>query len=191
MRNIRKIAIFASGEGTNTERIIKFFKGHKHIRVTLLVCNKKSAPVIKRAEGLGVNILLINNDQLNDIKHFLIEDGIDYIVLAGFLRKIPEDIVNEYEDRIFNVHPSLLPKFGGKGMYGSNVHEAVIESGEKKSGITIHLVNKEYDKGKFLLQAEVMVGEKTTPESLAKKIHMLEYLYYPGVIEEYIIRNFK
>lgn len=184
-----KIAIFASGSGTNAENIAEFFKLHNHIKVSLILSNKNSAFVLERARKLCITNLSFTADELYNsslIDSVLRENSIDAIVLAGFLIKVPDRLIEQYRGRIINIHPALLPKFGGKGMYGMNVHKSVIESGEKESGITIHLVDEHYDNGKILFQKSCVVEESETPESLAAKIHELEYLYFPEVIGRYL-----
>lgn len=182
-----KIAIFASGSGTNAENIIKSFSGQ--VDITAVYCNNPSAGVIERAKKLGTKLVLFKKDQFYDsdeIANQLKAEGVEYIVLAGFLWFIPATITNAYKDRIINIHPSLLPKYGGKGMYGMNVHNAVISNKEKESGITIHLVNEVYDDGRHLFQARCIIEEGDTPQDLAARIHKLEYEFFPKVILEYI-----
>lgn len=184
-----KIAVFASGSGTNAENIAEFFKINNHIKVSLILSNKKCAFVLERARKLSIANLSFTADELYNsslVDSILKENSIDAIVLAGFMIKVPDRIIEQYRGRIINIHPALLPKFGGKGMYGINVHKAVIESGEKESGITIHLVDEHYDNGKILFQKSCVVEEGETPESLATKIHELEYRYFPEVIGRYL-----
>lgn len=184
-----KIAIFASGSGTNAENIAEFFKINNHIKVSLILSNKNSAFVLERARKLSIKNLSFTADELYNsslVDSVLKENSIDAIVLAGFMIKVPDRLIEQYRGRIINIHPALLPKFGGKGMYGMNVHKAVIESGEKESGITIHLVDEHYDNGKILFQKSCTVEEGETPESLAAKIHELEYRYFPEVIGRYL-----
>lgn len=184
------LAIFASGSGTNAENIINRFKKHPNISVSAIFSNKPDAYVIRRAKNHGIPYYTFNKEQLNDpnyIYHILDDHKTDYIILAGFLLKIPEKMVAEYRDRIINIHPALLPKYGGKGMYGMNVHKAVVEAGEKESGITIHLVDEKYDNGKILFQASCPVTPDDTPETLADKIHQLEQDNFPRVIEEFSV----
>ena len=188
---MKKIAIFASGSGTNAEKIIEYFKDHSSATVSLLLSNKKDAKALERAAKHGVQTRIFNRTELyetENILHLLEEKKIDLIVLAGFLWLIPENLVDAYPYRIINIHPALLPKYGGKGMYGSRVHEAVIESGDKESGITIHYVNPEYDEGKIIFQAKCNVDPDDDPDSLAQKIHQLEYEHFPKVIENLIIK---
>lgn len=185
------IAIFASGSGSNAENIIRHFNGGHTASVKLVVCNKENAQVLERAGKLNVPSVVMQKEELTcgnpqKLLSLLDKYHINIIVLAGYLLKIPQELTMEYKDRIINIHPALLPKFGGKGMYGMNVHRAVIEAGEKESGITIHLVDAVYDNGKILFQASCPVIPTDTPESLADKIHALEKEHFPAVIENYI-----
>ena len=184
-----KIAIFASGSGTNAENIVDFFKMDSHMKVSLILSNKNSAYVLERARKLGVKSAVFTAEQLNNstfVDSILAEEKIDAIILSGFLLKVPDRIIAKYSGRIINIHPALLPKFGGKGMYGMKVHKAVIDSGDTQSGITIHLVDEYYDNGKILFQSTCNVEPGDTPESLAEKIHKLEYRYFPEVIGKYL-----
>lgn len=181
------LAIFASGTGTNAARIIDYFRGSSSVKVGLIVCNKPGAGVLGVAEREGVPTLLIEKEPFFRGSAYvteLREKSIDFIVLAGFLWKIPEALVRAYPGRIINIHPALLPKYGGKGMYGRFVHEAVIAAGEKESGITIHWVDEHYDHGEPIRQVKVIVEPEDTPETLAGKIHLLEYEHFPKVLEE-------
>jgi phosphoribosylglycinamide formyltransferase-1 len=183
------LAIFASGTGTNAARIIDHFRGSSDVKVCLIVCNKPGAGVLGIAEREGVPTLLIEKAKFLGGGAYvseLREKGIDFIVLAGFLWKIPEELVRAYPGRIINIHPALLPKYGGKGMYGRHVHEAVIAAGEKESGITIHWVDEHYDHGELIRQEKVALEPGETPETLAGKIHLLEYEHFPKVIEEVV-----
>lgn len=181
---MKSIIIFASGSGSNAENIIKYFHHNNLAKVILVLTNKKDAKVIERCNKLNVSSLFFNKHAfkqdivLNILKQF----NPDLIVLAGFLLKIPEAIVTAFPNRIINVHPALLPKYGGKGMYGMHVHRAVVENKEPVSGITIHYVNEHYDEGNIIFQAETKLDENDTPESLAEKIHTLEYEHFPTVI---------
>ncbi|MDX9782328.1 MAG: phosphoribosylglycinamide formyltransferase [Bacteroidales bacterium] len=188
------IAIFASGSGTNAENIIKFFTSSKHIKVALVMSNKNDAYVLERARKLGVPAYNFSPYELNDtilVDEILENFKIDAIVLAGFLMKIPDRLLNKFPERILNIHPSLLPKFGGKGMYGAKVHKAVLDSGEQESGITIHLVDGTYDNGRTLFQSKCNIIEGDTPDSLAERIHSLEYKHFPSVVEEYLVNLLK
>jgi phosphoribosylglycinamide formyltransferase-1 len=186
---MQRIAIFASGTGTNTVRIIEYFKGHSSIGVSLVLSNREDAPVLEKAKNLGVETFAFNRGQFyetNEVVEKLQAAKIDFVVLAGFLWKVPDNLLKAFPDRIINIHPALLPKFGGKGMYGMNVHRAVKESGDAETGISIHLVNEEYDKGRMLFQARFKVLESDTPESISAKVHDLEYVNFPVVIEKFV-----
>lgn len=181
-------AIFASGEGTNAENIIKHFTNDPRIKIKLVITNRDDAGVVARAEKYKKNVQIISKEALNNysdkIIEFLKTEKIDLIILAGFLLKIPDSFVKAFPDKIINIHPSLLPKHGGKGMYGMNVHKAVIENKETESGISIHFVNEEYDKGELILQQKCVVNPNDTPETLAQKIRALEHEYFPKAIEK-------
>ncbi len=179
------IAIFASGNGSNAENIAHYFEGKKD-KVTLILTDNAEAGVLKRARRLQIPSFVFTADQLNNgtILQVLETQAIDFIVLAGFLKLIPEHIVEAFDRRIVNVHPALLPKYGGKGMYGSRVHEAVKQSGDEVTGITIHFVNKNYDEGDIILQVKESIRPKDTVSEIEKKVHQLEYNYYPEVIED-------
>lgn len=183
-------AIFASGEGTNAENLFSYFKNDPRIKIKLVVTNRDDAGVIKRAEMHNKNVQIISKSALESYTDKFIEflkvEKIDLIILAGFLLKIPEAFIKAFPNQIINLHPSLLPKFGGKGMYGKHVHEAVIAANETESGITVHFVNAEYDKGKIILQAKCMIVPEETPESLSKKIQTLEFEYLPKAIESFL-----
>jgi len=185
---MKNIAIFASGEGTNAENLFNYFNNDKRVKFKLVVTNNDSAGIVERAESHKKNVQIISKTALNEytsqIIEFLKTENIDLIVLAGFLLKIPEQMVQAFPNQIINIHPSLLPKFGGKGMHGMNVHKAVIENKETESGITIHFVNEEYDKGEVILQAKCLVESNDTPESLSQKIRKLEFEYLPKAIEK-------
>ncbi len=186
---MNNIAIFASGNGTNAENIIRYFQSSEKNPVKLILSNKKDAFVLERAKKLDIPTKVFNRKEFYDDKHLLTvleENQIDFIVLAGFLWLIPEYLIDAFPNRILNIHPALLPKYGGKGMYGMHVHREVIKQGETHSGISIHLVNKEYDKGKILFQATVPVSKNDTPDDLAQKVHELEYEHYPRVVEAFI-----
>ena len=187
---MKRIAILASGEGTNAERIIRYFTGHPTVKPAVVVTNKPEAGVIRRAEALHVPVEHLSSQAFKEGKatELLHRYQVDFIVLAGFLLRIPDDMLNDYPNQIVNIHPSLLPKFGGKGMYGSRVHEAVLTAGEKESGITIHYINEHYDEGAIILQAQCPVLTEDTPDSLANRVHQLEYEHYPKVIEQLLSR---
>lgn len=180
-----RIAIFASGKGSNAERIIQFFKNDQTISVDLIVCNKPGAGVLQIAAQEGIETILITKDAFlnGSLLTDLQQRNIDLIVLAGFLWKLPENLVRAYPNRIINIHPALLPKFGGKGMYGSYVHEAVLANHEEESGITIHYVDEVYDNGDIILQKRFTINENDTPETLASRIHELEHAHYAPTIK--------
>jgi phosphoribosylglycinamide formyltransferase-1 len=188
---LKRIAIFASGSGTNAEKIMQFFKDHPRAMVGLVLSNKKDARVLERAARFNVPTRVFDRHEFyetDNILDLLKEKHIDLIVLAGFLWLIPENLIEFFPDRIINIHPALLPNYGGKGMYGARVHEAVIAAGDKESGITIHYVNSRYDEGKIIFQAKCKVDPGDDPDSLASKIHQLEYEYFPKVIENLILK---
>lgn len=187
--NKRNIAIFASGSGTNAQRISEYFLNHPEIAVSVILSNKSDAYVLVRAKKLNIPSIVFDRHTFYDtsgISEILKKNNIDLIVLAGFLWLIPEDLIRSYRGRIINIHPALLPKYGGKGMYGSRVHEAVIQSGDKESGISIHYVTEKYDEGNIIFQAKCDVLPDDTTETLAQRIHQLEYEHYPEVIEKII-----
>lgn len=186
----KRIILFASGNGTNAENIIKYFQNNGTAKVVLVLSNRKDAKVLERAKDLHVPAIAFSRKELEDpngVGKIIRDTNPDLIVLAGFLWKFPETIVAEYPNKIINIHPALLPKYGGKGMYGSFVHEAVIENKELESGISIHYVNEEYDEGAIILQKKVQVTPHDTPESLARKVHKLEYEWFPKVIEKLLL----
>lgn len=186
-KKVYNLAIFASGSGTNAEQIILHFQNHPTINVRLICSNKVDAYVLKRAENHQIDTLTFLREDFKSEDFLRKLDDIDCIILAGFLWLIPPYLINAFPEKIINIHPSLLPKYGGKGMYGSHVHKAVIEANEQESGITIHLVNQEYDKGKILFQTSCPVKENDTPDSLADSIHQLEHQHFPTVIEKYLL----
>lgn len=186
---MQSIALFASGNGTNAQRIIEFFTGHPSIEVSLVLCNKPDAFVIERARNLHVPAIVFSRKEFYEselILGILKEYHIDFIVLAGFLWLVPNYLLDAYPGRIINIHPALLPRYGGKGMYGHHVHESVIRNKDSESGITIHHVNGRYDEGNIIFQAKCPVLPDDTPETLASRIHDLEYQYFPLVIEKFI-----
>ena len=182
------IIIFASGNGSNAENIIKYFNKKKYNINWLTVSNNKHAGVIEKVTKLGSKIKIISKNDLSEENfiHSIVDLKPTLIVLAGFLLKIPENFIKNFNNRIINIHPSLLPKYGGKGMYGQFVHKKVIENKEIKSGITIHFVNEKYDKGKIIFQKEIEIKKPKTSESLANQIHKLEMEYFPLIIEKLI-----
>lgn len=183
---MKKIAVFASGSGTNAENIIRYFQHHSRARVDAVYCNNPSAGVTGRATRLGVEVILFNKEEFRSarVPDILLQRKTDLIVLAGFLWLIPEAILKNYEGKIINIHPALLPAFGGKGFYGEHVFRMIIASKSPISGITIHHVNKNFDEGGIIFQAACHVSTNDTTESLATKTHELEYRYYPAVIEK-------
>lgn len=187
------IAIFASGAGSNAQKIIDYFKTSSFIRVKLIVCNKPLAYVLKIAETENIPSLIVYRENFFNGDAYLPElrkNNIAFIVLAGFLWKVPEAIIRAYPNNIVNIHPALLPKYGGKNMYGNAVHEAVIGSGDKESGITIHYVDEEYDNGNIIFQKACPIGKNETIETLVSKIHRLEHENYAPVIERVIMERF-
>ena len=183
---MKHIVIFASGSGTNAENIIKFFHNRENASVILVLTNNRHAKVLDRCKKLNTNALNFNRiafSKSKDVLNILKSLKPDLIVLAGFLWKIPEFIITEFPNKIINIHPALLPKYGGKGMYGMHVHEAVVNNKEKESGITIHYVNENYDEGTTIFQAKCPVEPSDTSEDVAKKIHLLEMEHFPKVIE--------
>ncbi len=184
---IKQIAIFASGAGSNAKKIIEHFKIKKDkASVALIICSNANAGVLKIATSENIKVLIIEKNKFEEDGYLseVIKNKINLIVLAGFLWKIPHVLIQSYQNKIINIHPALLPKYGGKGMYGDRVHEAVIKSKEKESGITIHYVDEIYDHGKILFQAKCKIDENETAESLATKIHLLEHQHYPLIIEK-------
>lgn len=189
---MKRIAIFASGSGTNALNIINYFNGNagNGAEVALVVCNRKDAGIVSKAETVGVPVLVMPRNDINDeqlMLSVLEQYKVDIIALAGFLLMVPSFIIERYEGKIVNIHPSLLPKFGGKGMFGSNVHHAVVESGEKETGITIHYVSEHCDGGQIIFQAKVAVTPDDTPETVEAKVHTLEYEHYPRIIKEKLL----
>lgn len=184
-----RLAIFASGNGTNAEAIIRRFQNHEQIAVATVLTNNPEAMVIQRAKKLNTPTRIFNRIQFRESGEVLVwlkEAGVTHIVLAGFLWLVPETLIKPYKGKILNIHPSLLPKHGGKGMYGSHVHEAVKKSGDPVTGITIHLVNEQFDTGKILFQASCPVEVTDTAETIAGKVHQLEQAHFPTVIEKWL-----
>lgn len=187
MDKMIRIALFASGSGTNVENIANYFNGKTTAKPVCVLCNKPDAFVLERAKRLNLDSMTFNRADFNDgkrIMDYLAKHDIDMIVLAGFLWLVPQYLIDAYPSRIVNIHPALLPKFGGKGMYGMHVHEAVKQSGETETGITIHLIDGNYDKGSTVFQAKVAINPSDSPDDIANKVHALEYKHYPEVIEE-------
>ena len=186
---VKNVAIFASGSGSNAENIYNYFKNSSDIAVVLIGTNDENAYVVKRAKNLEIPLFVFTKralENFSELQSVLEKSNVDFIVLAGFLLKIPEKMVEIYPDKIVNIHPALLPKYGGKGMYGGVVHKAILENKESESGITIHFVNNKYDGGKIVFQRKCVVEKEDTPESLANKIHNLEYEYFPKILASII-----
>jgi phosphoribosylglycinamide formyltransferase-1 len=188
---MRNIAILASGSGTNAENIIKYFSNSNSVKVSLVLSNKRQALVLKRAEMLNIRTVFFERKEFyvtGKVLRYLALYKIDFIILAGFLWLVPENIIEQYPGRIINIHPALLPLYGGKGMYGDSVHKAVIGNKDKESGITIHYVNKHYDEGDIIFQAKCKVDPSDTPSTLAERVHALEYAHYPEIIENLVLK---
>lgn len=189
---MKRIAIFASGGGTNAQKIIDYFQKDKNVEVSLIVSNKPGAFVLTRAENHNIPAYIIDRESFyesNEVISELNKYGIDMIILAGFLWLIPEYLIDQYQNKILNIHPALLPDYGGKGMYGIHVHRAVKENNEAMSGISIHYVNHEYDKGELIFQASCKLDESDTPYDIAEKVQKLEHKYYPIVIDAILNEN--
>ena len=185
---MKRIALFASGSGSNVENIIRYFQNNNELEFPFVISNRSDAFVHERVKQLNILSYTFKREcfENGEVLDFLKGKSIDLIVLAGFLLKVPENLLRAYPDRIINIHPALLPKFGGKGMYGSRVHEAVVASGEKESGITVHYVNENYDEGKIIFQAKCPVLSADSPDDVAAKVHALEYEHFPRVIGEIV-----
>jgi phosphoribosylglycinamide formyltransferase-1 len=186
---MRNIAIMASGSGTNAENVIEYFSNKNSAKVTFVLSNKRDAFVLERAAKYKIRSVFFDRKEFfvtGKVLRYLLLYKIDFVVLAGFLWLIPKNILEQYKGRIINIHPALLPQYGGKGMYGERVHRAVLENHDKESGITIHYVNEFYDKGDIIFQARCKVDPTDTPDSLAEKVHALEYLHYPRIIDNIV-----
>ena len=184
---MKKIAILASGSGSNAENIANYFKGSDYAQVSFIIANNPQAYVLERAKKLGIEAAVVSKAEFMEadgVIAMLRERDIDFVVLAGFLLLVPQKLIAAYPGRIVNIHPALLPKHGGKGMYGDRVHKAVVECGDTESGITIHLIDEQYDKGTTFFQAKCPVLPTDTPDDVAAKVHALEYEHFPHVIEE-------
>ncbi len=188
---MKRVVIFASGAGSNAENIINHFKNSKNIRIEKVFCNKQNAGVFERCNRLNVECEWFSRQSFSDPNKLLnkLLKETHYIVLAGFLWKIPEFIITKFPNKIINIHPSLLPKYGGKGMYGMNVHRAVKEGSEEETGITIHYVNNQYDEGATIFQAKIPIKLMDSPEDIAQQVHKLEATHYPKIIEKTILKN--
>lgn len=187
------VAIFASGNGSNALRLCEQFRAHPKICIALIITDNPQAGVIRVAAHSGVPCKKITREELRQaapVSAILSESKIEFIILAGFLRLIPREIIHDFPQRMINIHPALLPAYGGKGMYGAHVHKAVLQNREKESGISIHYVNEHYDEGDVIFQASCAVSSHDTPGTLAEKIHALEYLHFPTVAEQVITRTF-
>lgn len=191
---MKHIAIFASGTGSNARKIVDYFRDNEHVKVNLIISNNANAPVLEMAKDNGIDTFIINRDYFYDSTQILSElntFAIDFIALAGFLWLIPTYLVNAYNQAIVNIHPALLPKYGGKGMYGMNVHKAVYEAKEKETGITIHFVNEKYDEGAIIFQATCSISPEDTPKEIAKKVLQLEHQYFSKVIDDILMTTNK
>ena len=185
---MKRIALFASGSGSNVENIVRSFSDSKELEFPVIICNRPDALVLERAKKYRIPSCVFKKSDFEngEVLNCLREKAVDFIVLAGFLLKIPDNLLKAYPNRIINIHPALLPKFGGKGMYGRHVHEAVVASGEKETGITIHYVNENYDEGQIIFQAKCPVSPTDSPDEVAAKVHALEYEHFPRVIGEVV-----
>lgn len=190
--NKKRLSIFASGSGSNAEKFFEHFQNHAEIKIISVFTNNKSAGVIERANRFGIPHHVFNRafwETGEQIIKILKEEKIDFIVLAGFMLLIPKQLVNEFKDRIFNIHPALLPKFGGQGMYGMNVHKAVKAANEKESGLTVHFVNENYDEGKIIFQAKCFLESSDSAEIIASKVLKLEHENYTKVVEQEVLKT--
>ncbi|WP_162126951.1 phosphoribosylglycinamide formyltransferase [Flavobacterium phycosphaerae] len=188
---MKKILLFASGAGSNVENIIQYFKNKEDVAIAGVFSNNPEAKVLEKAQAHQVPTTVFNRAELNEgaVLQQIRKIQPDLIVLAGFLWKMPEAIVHEYPNQIINIHPALLPKYGGKGMYGMKVHQAILDNNEKETGITIHYVNEQYDEGEFILQQAVNIEDCKSPEEIAAKVHQLEHIHFPQIIEKLLITN--
>ena len=185
-----RIAIFASGNGSNAEEIVKFFKDHPSIRIDIIVSNNPNAFVLERAKNHGIPTLVLTRKEFQEtVASTMLSLNITHIVLAGFLWLIPTSLLQKFPNRIINIHPALLPKYGGKGMYGMKIHESVRSANETETGITIHIVDEKYDEGTILYQHRCNITPADTPQQIAEKVHGLEYTWYPRIIEKWITES--
>lgn len=185
-----QIAVFASGSGTNTQSIINYFRNTNTANIACIISNNKESYVLQRAKNENIDFLVIDHDNFinsEGIISYFEQKKVDFIVLAGFLWLIPKFLIDKFEKRIINIHPALLPKYGGKGMYGMRVHKAVFDNKEEETGITIHYVNEKYDEGNIIFQAKTKISTADTPEIIAQKVHKLEYEHYPKIIEKLVL----
>lgn len=191
MKSEIRIAIFASGSGTNAEEIMKYFQQSSSVKVVLLLSNNPEAYALERAKKFNVPSRVFNREQWKStecVVEWLTEKKVTHVVLAGFLWLVPTSLIKAFPGKIVNIHPALLPRHGGKGMYGMKVHEAVKNAGDKESGISIHVVNEHYDEGELLFQAKCSIDDSDTPATIAQKVHQLEYKHFPVVIEQWVKR---
>nr|WKN39515.1 phosphoribosylglycinamide formyltransferase [Tunicatimonas sp. TK19036] len=188
---MKHIAVFASGNGTNAEKIFEQFRDHSSARVALLLTNNPTAGVIARAAKFNIPVEVFDRSVLktDELLKIIQSYQVDWVVLAGFMLMIPQNLIDAFPQRMVNIHPALLPAYGGKGMYGMRVHQAVVEAGEGVTGITIHFVNERYDEGKVIFQASCVIQPYDTPETVAEKVHRLEHEHYPRIIEELVASN--
>lgn len=189
---MKKLAIFGSGAGSNAENICVYFNNSSDIKVVMMCTNRKDAFIVERAKKLKIPMVFTSKTELenfDDLAKILAKYKVDYIILAGFLLKIPSKMIKQYPNKIINIHPALLPKYGGKGMYGENIYKAVLENKETKTGITIHLVNQNYDEGKIIKQYACDISKTENLSSLESKIHKLEFSNFPQTLEKYILKN--
>jgi phosphoribosylglycinamide formyltransferase 1 len=189
---MKNIAIFASGSGSNAENISNYFADKEDVKIVLILTNSKHAYVLERAKKLNIPAVVFNRNDFYDTNHVidkLISFKTDFIVLAGFLWLIPDNLIKKFPKRMVNIHPALLPKYGGKGMFGMKVHEAVKEANEIETGITIHYVNEKYDEGEIVFQEKVKIEEHDSPDEIAEKIHALEYEHFPRIIEKILKKS--
>lgn len=186
--DMKKLVVFASGSGTNAENLVQYFAGHQDIQIPFILSNKSNADVHARVQALGVPSYTFTKTEFTDgtVLNFLKDNQIDFIVLAGYMLLIDDDMLQAYDKRIVNIHPSLLPKYGGKGMHGDKVHQAVVAAQDTESGITIHYLNERYDEGDVVFQAVCEVLPADTPDDVAAKVHALEYEWYPKVVEQLV-----
>jgi len=185
-----KLALFASGTGSNVESILQYFENKSEVDIVFVLSNKADAPVVSKAKSFGVSVVTCSNTDVespNFLSNICRSNNIDFIILAGFLRKIPNELINAYPEKIINIHPSLLPKYGGAGMYGAKVHEAVLAAHELETGISIHYVSEEFDSGRIIAQYKVAITEKDTVTSIQEKVHQLEHEHFAPTIERVII----
>ena len=185
-KTVKRIIFFASGSGTNVENVVKYFHGNKAVEITLILTNNPNAGVVRRAKKMNKPLMLFSKRELLDqsLLKKITTINPDLIILAGFLLKIPKEFIKAFPKKIINIHPAILPKFGGKGMYGNRIHQSVKDAGEKKTGITIHFVNEYFDQGEIIFQASVNVACDDSVEEIADKVHQLEYAHYPKLINK-------